>query len=143
MYFQKIQIMLLSASLDTHLRFESVCVLRFCSFFFFFFFSRVLAKRGYCLCTVQWTVTAKKQTVHHILFMDSQIPLFNNFFIKNGSHGTIYTFKNYFTIVISAISFQFQQNKYKFHFLATFSLKMGPMILFTHLKIILLQWFQQ
>ena len=43
--------------------------------------------------------------------MDPQIPLFSNFFIKNGFHDTIYTFKNYFAIVISAISFQFQQNK--------------------------------
>ena len=43
--------------------------------------------------------------------MDSQISLFSNFFIKNGSHDTIYTFKNYFATVISAISFQFQQNK--------------------------------
>ena len=40
-----------------------------------------------------------------------QISLFNNFFIKNGSHNTIYTFKNYFATVISAINFQFQQNK--------------------------------
>ena len=40
-----------------------------------------------------------------------QISFFSNFFIKNGSHGTIYTFKNYFATVISAISFQFQQNK--------------------------------
>ena len=40
-----------------------------------------------------------------------QITPFGNFFIKNGSHGTIYTFKNYFATVISAISFQFQQNK--------------------------------
>ena len=30
---------------------------------------------------------------------------------------------------------------HKFHFLATFSLKMGPMVLSTHLKIILLQYF--
>ena len=43
--------------------------------------------------------------------MDPQISLFSNFFIKNGSHNTIYTFKNYFAIVISVISFQFQQNK--------------------------------
>ena len=28
--------------------------------------------------------------------MDPQISIFSNFFIKNGSHGTIYTFKNYF-----------------------------------------------
>ena len=32
---------------------------------------------------------------------------------------------------------------HKFHFLSIFSLKMGPTVLFTHLKIILLQWFQQ
>ena len=56
-------------------------------------------------------LTFLPQTVHYVLFMDPQIPLFSNFFIKNGSHNTIYTFKNYFTTVISAISFQFQQNK--------------------------------
>ena len=56
-------------------------------------------------------LTFLSQTVHHVLFMDPQIPLFSNFFIKNGFHGTIYTFKNYFATVISAISFQFQQNK--------------------------------
>ena len=39
------------------------------------------------------------------LFMDPQTSLFNNFFIKNGSHGTIYTFKNYFTTVFSVFSF--------------------------------------
>ena len=43
--------------------------------------------------------------------MDPQISFFSNFFIKNESHDTIYTFKNYFATVISAISFQFQQNK--------------------------------
>ena len=35
------------------------------------------------------------------LFMDPQISLFSNFFIKNGSHDTIHTFKNYFAIVFS------------------------------------------
>ena len=33
-------------------------------------------------------------------------------FIKNGSHGTIYTFKNYFATVFSVFNFQFQQNKF-------------------------------
>ena len=37
--------------------------------------------------------------------MDPQISLFNNFFIKNGSHGTIHTFKNYFVTVFLAFSF--------------------------------------
>ena len=35
------------------------------------------------------------------LFTVPQITLFSNFFIKNGSHNTIYTFKNYFTTVFS------------------------------------------
>ena len=38
---------------------------------------------------------------------DLQISLFNNFFIKNGSHGTIHTFKNYFVTMFSVFSFQF------------------------------------
>ena len=33
-----------------------------------------------------------------------QTLLFSNFFIKNGSHNTIYTFKNYFTIVFSVFN---------------------------------------
>ena len=39
------------------------------------------------------------------LFTDPQILLFSNFFIKNGPHSTIYTFKNYFAIMF--FSFQF------------------------------------
>ena len=85
-----------------------VCVLRL---FFFFFFTRF--DKTWLLFNEQWPqmLTFLPQTVHYVLFMDPQIPLFNNFFIKNGSHGTIYTFKNYFATVISVISFQFQQNK--------------------------------
>ena len=41
----------------------------------------------------------------------SQIPLFSNFFIKNGSHSTIYTFKNYFATVFSISVFSFSKNK--------------------------------
>ena len=39
--------------------------------------------------------------------MDLQISYFRNFFIKNGSHGTIYTFKNDFTTVFFSFSFKF------------------------------------
>ena len=35
---------------------------------------------------------------------DLKNSLFSNFFIKNRSHGTIYTFKNYFAIVFSVFS---------------------------------------
>ena len=38
---------------------------------------------------------------------DPQTSLFNNFFIKNESHDTIHTFKNYFTTVFLIFSFQF------------------------------------
>ena len=40
-----------------------------------------------------------------------QIRLFSNFFIKNGSHSTIYTFKNYFATVFSISVFNFSKNK--------------------------------
>ena len=38
---------------------------------------------------------------------DPQTSFFNNFFIKNKSHGTIHTFKNYFATVFSVFNFQF------------------------------------
>ena len=41
---------------------------------------------------------------------DPQISLFSNFFIKNESHDTIHTFKNYFTIIFSV--FSFSNNKF-------------------------------
>ena len=62
-----------------------------------------------------WTVAAKFDfshsfqpiSAHHALFSNSQILLFNNFFIKNRFHGTIHTFKNYFTTVFFSFQFQF------------------------------------
>ena len=88
----------------------------FASVFFPFFFSRVFETCGYCSCTVQWTVAAKLDfsnffrpiSTHRVLFIDLQISLFSNFFIKNGFHGTIYTFKNYFATVF--FSFQLYPN---------------------------------
>ena len=44
-------------------------------------------------------------SAHRALFTDPQILFFSHFFIKNGSHGTIHTFKNYFAMVF--FSFQF------------------------------------
>ena len=41
---------------------------------------------------------------------DPQTSFFNKTFIKNGSHGIIHTFKNYFATVFSI--FNFQQNKW-------------------------------
>ena len=45
------------------------------------------------------------------LFMVPQIPLFSHFFIKNGSHDTIHTFKNYFATVFSVSIFSFSKKK--------------------------------
>ena len=76
--------------------------------FFFFFFSHIFETYGYCLCTVQWTVTA-------------------NFDLSNFFSQSVHIVYCLWT--------------HKFHFSATFSLKMSLTVLFTHLKIILLQYF--
>ena len=69
-------------------------------FFFFLFFSAAMVDRS----------SVNSAFVH--CSRTSQTLLFINFFIKNGSHSTIYTFKNYFATVFSVFSFQFQQNKF-------------------------------
>ena len=96
--------------------FPAFQLLRFPFFFFLFFFSRVFFLLAatvhvrYMNSSRNFWPDFREQYIR-ALFTDPQISFFMNFFIKNGSHSTIYTFKNYFTTVISAISFQFQQNK--------------------------------
>ena len=95
-----------------------VCV---CIFLVFFFFSRILGQvlllqLLFIYCT--WIVAAKFDlsnnfqpiSAHRTLYTDPQISLFSNFVIKNGSHGTIHTFKNYFTTVF--FSFQLYPNRH-------------------------------
>ena len=65
------------------------------SFFFFFFLSQNI-----------WLFLIN--IVRCALFMDPQISLFSNIFIKNRSHGIIHTFKNYFATVF--FSFQLYPN---------------------------------
>ena len=95
-----------------------VSVLRFPFFFFFFFFFHAFSPHLRLLFLYgTWTVAATfdQFSVNSTYVHCSRTHIFHffiNFFIKNGSHGTIYTFKNYFATVISAISFQFQQNKF-------------------------------
>ena len=78
------------------------CVSKSGVFFFFFFFCRRFSfyptkcTIEYYLCTV------------HILFMGPTTTLFRKK-IKNGSYGTIHTFKNY--IATMFLVFNFQQNK--------------------------------
>ena len=74
-------------------RLGAKCVSVFFFSFFFFLLSAIKAdffNRKQCICA---------------LFTDPQISLFINFFIKNGFHGTIHIFKNYFVTVF--FSFQF------------------------------------
>ena len=75
--------------------------LRFLSFFFFFFSFQS-----------PWLTRSSVNSVLMYSSWTSQTPFFINFFIKNWSHRTINTFKNYFTTVFSVFSFQFQQNKF-------------------------------
>ena len=67
--------------------------------FFFFFFQPAIVDFVNC-----------EQCIY-VLFTVPQITLFSNFFIKNGSHNTIYTFKNYFATVFSVSVFSFSKNK--------------------------------
>ena len=93
-----------------------VSVSTFSPFFFLFFFHAVSLSQAvtvhvrYINSSSNFWPDFREQYIR-ALFTDPQIFFFMNFFIKNGSHSTIYTFKNYFTTVISAISFQFQQIK--------------------------------
>ena len=68
-------------------------------FLFFFFQSAIVdfVNCEQCIC---------------VLFTVPQITLFSNFFIKNGSHNTIYPFKNYFVTVFSVSVFSFSKNKF-------------------------------
>ena len=54
-------------------------------------------------------LTVNSIFVHYLLIL--QITFFNNFFIKNRSHNTIYIFKNYFVTVFSVSIFNFSKNK--------------------------------
>ena len=82
--------------------------LRFCVFPFFFFhmFSSqaVTVYVRYINSSHNFWPVFCEQCIH-TLFMDPQISFFINFFIKNGSYGTIHTFKNYFATVFSVFSF--------------------------------------
>ena len=71
------------------------------AFFSFFFFFGSAAIVDFVNC---------EQCIR-ALFTVPQITLFSHFFIKNGSHSTIYTFKNYFATVFSVSVFSFSKNK--------------------------------
>ena len=82
------------------------------SFFFFCLFSRVSGVIGYCasLFSLKCWLFHGEQCIR-ALFTDPQIPLFSNFFIRNGFHSTIHTFKKYFATVFLVSVFSFSKNK--------------------------------
>ena len=91
----------------------------FCVFssFFFFLFTRFPPSQAATVYVLYMNSSRNISPVFReqcirALFMNPQILFFINFFIKNGSHDTIHTFKNYFATVFSVFSFQFQQNKF-------------------------------
>ena len=95
---------------------KRVCV----SVFVFFFFSRKVWLFN------QFSATCGSRA----LFTNPQISLFSNFLIKNGSHGTIYTFKNYFAIVF--FNFQFSTVSKRTLDISTFSFSYQfPLFLFS------------
>ena len=88
----------------------NVCM--FCVFLFFFFFWVFTCFRVMRLLFMHCFMnSSRKCWLFHgeqctrALFTDAQISFFSNFFIKNGSHGTIHTFKIYFATVFSVFNF--------------------------------------
>ena len=59
-------------------------------------------------CTGFWVgdkvIVHAHKIIVHALFIGLTSTLFRKKYIKNGSHGTIHTFKNYFTTVFSIFS---------------------------------------
>ena len=77
-------------------------------FFSFFLLSRISRKRQNLLFMRQMSLFTHSSGTTHILFIRPTVTLFRkNIYIKNGTHGTINTFKNYFCY--SIFNFQFQQ----------------------------------
>ena len=86
------------------------CIVFFSLFFFFFFFllSRILGRRQNLLFMRQISLFTHYSGTVHVLFMGPTSTLLKK--IKNESHNTIHTFKNYFAIVFSV--FSFSNNKF-------------------------------
>ena len=106
---KKKTIITLRCGLDTSLCFTFCANARFTLWFFWHAFSSAKLKVRLLFMNssrIIWLFNSFSATsvgpVH--CSRDLQISLFINFFIKNGSHGSIHTFKNYFTTVFSVFS---------------------------------------
>ena len=99
---------LLCARLDWAFATSAFVIFMFRSFFFFFSMQFGVTWLLFIHCSLKsnhqcWLFHSEQCIC--ALFMDPQNPLFSNFFITNGSHNTIHTFKNYFATVFSVFSF--------------------------------------
>ena len=102
-----------------------------------------LPKRMFCISATFFFLfepkylTFSMNSARYALFTDPQISLFSNFFIKNGSHGTIHIFKNYFAIVF--FSFQLYPNGPEVE-LSFIYLQIGVHISCFTIQLIILLW---
>ena len=76
-----------------------VLKITFCFVLFYFFFSAVLFDQ------------VNRKQYMGTLFIDPTNSTFQSFFIKNGLHSIIRTFKNYFVTIFSVSIFNFSKNK--------------------------------
>ena len=80
-----------------------------CVFLSCFLLSRISRRRQNLLFMRQMSLFTHYSGTTYVLFIGPIVTLFRKN-IKNGSHGIIYTFKNYFTTVFSV--FNFSNNKF-------------------------------
>ena len=75
----------------------------------FFFFFHPFVRLAITIHAQSLTFLSFFQPIsgHRSLFMNLQISLSSNFFIKNESHNIIHTFKNYFITIFFSFLYQF------------------------------------
>ena len=91
---------LYSCNCESWIYYESVWIELNLTFAFCLVFSLLFFLSSFLIQPHYMTKSTVNSTRMHRSWVP-QISLFNHFFIKNGSHNTIHTFKNYFATVFS------------------------------------------
>ena len=91
---------LYSFNCESWIYYESVWIGLNLTFVFYLTFSLLFFLFSFLIQPHYMTKSTVNSTRMHRSWVP-QISLFNHFFIKNGSHNTIHTFKNYFATVFS------------------------------------------
>ena len=119
---------------------EALTLLIFCLFFDFWIWL-------YLMILIRWLVcvgVGVGQLVRYCLLecvWEARFALPRRTFTFHKFFFFFWSSSNFLTILVWKVFLCTVHGSHKIYFLATFSLKMGPTILFTHLKIILLQCF--